>query len=57
MAEAVVNLVFLVLTFLAMMICVLAPVTAIGFILWNWRPRSMATRESSKPNFRRTENR
>jgi hypothetical protein len=37
MAEALVNLVFLVLMFLAVIACIFAPLAAIGIILWNWR--------------------
>ena len=37
MAEALVNLVFLVLMFLAVIACIFAPLAAIGIILWSWR--------------------
>jgi hypothetical protein len=43
MVEAVVNLVFLGLMVLAVVVCVLAPVAAIVFILWNWRTTGIGT--------------
>jgi hypothetical protein len=55
MAEAVVNLVFLGLMYLAVIVCVLAPVAAIGFILWNWRTRAVAASGLGKDAIRRTE--
>jgi hypothetical protein len=55
MAEAVVNLVFLGLMYLAVIVCVLAPVAAIGFILWNWHTRAVAAGETGKDDVRRTQ--
>jgi hypothetical protein len=43
MTEAVVNLVFLGLMIVAVIVCVLAPVAAIGFLLWNWRQGPIGT--------------
>lgn len=43
MVEALVNLVFLGLMILAVIVCTLAPVAAIGLILWKWRTEPIGT--------------
>jgi len=55
MADAVVNLVFLGLMILAVIVGTLAPVAAIGFILWKWRTEPIGTSGLLKSANRREE--
>jgi hypothetical protein len=36
MAETVVNLLFLIVLFLAAALCIVAPLTALGIMSWHW---------------------
>jgi hypothetical protein len=53
MAETVVNLIFLVIVFLAVILCLLGPLAAIGFILWNWHKESSELSRSRKVAYSR----
>jgi hypothetical protein len=48
MAEAVVNLVFLGIVFLALILCLIAPIAALGYILWHWHKESTELSRSRK---------